>query len=82
MFKDVWVKVSGDHDGLCRRNVVVDKEKDRFSPGHIVRPGVVIHFGRMTCGGYIKFLGKLKTCRIHYRNYSLITKNLKAFCPL
>ena len=57
MFTRVWVKTSGDHDSLSRRNVVVDAENDRFSPGHIVRPGTVIHLGRMTCGGYIKFVG-------------------------
>ena len=57
LFGRVWVKVSGDHDSLPRRNVVVEEAKNRFSPGHIVRPGVIIYFGRMSCGGFIKFVG-------------------------
>ena len=68
IFTRVWVKTSGDHDSLSRRNVIVDIESDRFSPGHIVRPGTVIHLGRMTCGGYVKFIGKCYNylIRFHY----------------
>ena len=57
IFTDVWIKTAGDHESLSRRNVIVEQKKTTFSPGHIVRPGVVIHFGRISCGGFIKFLG-------------------------
>ena len=57
IFTNVWVKTAGDHDSLSRRNVIVEQKQTAFSPGHIVRPGVVIHFGRVSCGGFLKFLG-------------------------
>ena len=58
LFSRVWVKVSGDHEGMSRRSDILEKDHELFSPGHIVRPGIVIHFGRLTCGGFIKFMGK------------------------
>lgn len=59
IFTRVWVKTAGDHDSLPRKNVIVDLKKETFSPGHIARPATVIHFGRISCGGFIKFVGKL-----------------------
>ena len=65
-FTRVWVKTSGDHEGYTRRNVTVGVDKENFSPGHITRPGVVIHYGRMSCGGFIKLVGKLYLLNIRH----------------
>ena len=58
LFTPVKVKYAGDHNGSTRRAVFVKVSETNFSPATVVKPGVTVHFGRMSCNAFIRLLGK------------------------
>ena len=60
MFTPVKVKYAGDHNGSTRRAVFVKASESyaNSSPATVVKPGVTVHLGRMSCNGYVRMLGE------------------------
>ena len=58
LFTPVRIQHAGDHNSHTRRAVFVKPSETTFSPAHVVKPGITVHFGRMSCSAYIRMIGK------------------------